>query len=40
MSTNRDRIRSYKCREYDHFTKDCPTAKEERETDQYIKCSI
>ena len=31
MSTNRDRIRCFKCREYDHFTKDCPTAKEERE---------
>ena len=30
-STNRDRIRCYKGREYDHFTKDCPTSKEERE---------
>ena len=30
-STNRDRIRCYKCREYDHFAKDCPTSKEERE---------
>ena len=29
-STNRDRIRCYKCREYDHFMKDCPTSKEER----------
>ena len=29
--TNRDRIRCYKCREYDHFAKDCPTSKEERE---------
>ena len=29
-----DRIRCYMCREWDHFTKDCPTAKEERETDQ------
>ena len=26
-----DRIRCYKCREYDHFTKDCPTSREERE---------
>ena len=34
MSTNRDRIRCYKCREYDHFTKDCPTFKEEREIRQ------
>ena len=33
VSTNRDRIRCYKCREYDHFTKDCPTiAREERKT--------
>ena len=23
-STNRDRIRCYNCREYDHFVKDCP----------------
>ena len=23
LSTNRDRIRCYMCREYDHFTKDC-----------------
>ena len=33
-STNRDRIRCYKCREYDYFTKDCPTSKEEREREQ------
>ena len=33
-STNRDRIRCYKGREYDYFTKDCPPAKEERESDQ------
>ena len=26
-----DRIRCYKCTEYDHFTKDCPTFREERE---------
>ena len=31
---NRDRFRCYKCREYDHFAKDCPTTKEERETEQ------
>ena len=29
-STNRDRIRCYKCRQYGHFMKDCPTSKEER----------
>ena len=31
---NRDRIRCYKCKEYDHFTKDCPTSREERELEQ------
>ena len=30
----RDRIRCYKCREYDHFAKDCPTFNEEREVEQ------
>ena len=34
MSTNRERIRCYKCRECDHFTKDCPTYNEEREIEQ------
>ena len=33
-STNRDRIRCYKCREYDHFAKDCLTSKLEKETEQ------
>ena len=32
--TNRDRIRCYKCREYDHFMKDCPTNREEREIEK------
>ena len=31
---NRDRIKCYKCREYDHFTKDCPTFGEEKEIEQ------
>ena len=32
-STNTDRIRCYKWREYDHFAKDCPTtAREKGET--------
>ena len=31
---NRYRIRCYKCGEYDHFTKDCPTSREERELEQ------
>ena len=34
VSTNRDRIRYYKCRKYDHFTKDCPTSREEKEMEQ------
>ena len=34
MSTNRDRIRCYKCREYDHFAKDCLTSKVGQETEQ------
>ena len=29
-NTNRDRIRCYKCREYDHFARDCPNLREER----------
>ena len=33
-STNRDRIRCYECREYDHFTKECPTSREEKEIEQ------
>ena len=33
-STNRDRIRFYNCREYDHFTRDCPTSREERVLEQ------
>ena len=34
MSTNRDRIRCYKFREYDHFMKDFPTSNVEREIEQ------
>ena len=33
-STNRDRIRCYKCREYNHFMRDCPTSRDEREIEQ------
>ena len=33
---NRDRIRCYKCRGYDHFAKDCPTSREEREQIQQM----
>ena len=30
-NTNRDRITCYKCREYDHFARDCPNSREERD---------
>ena len=33
-NTNRDRIRCYNCREYDHFMRGCPTSREERELEQ------
>ena len=34
MSTNRDRIRCFECREYDHFDRECPTRRENKETEQ------
>ena len=33
-STNRDRIRCYNCKEYDHFMRDCPNSREERELER------
>ena len=33
-STNRDRIRCFECREYDHFARECPTRRAKRETEQ------
>ena len=27
----RNRIHFYKCRKYDHFTRECPTSREEKE---------
>ena len=33
-STNGDKIRCYNCREYDHFVRDCPTSRKERDLDQ------
>ena len=33
-STNRDRIRCHACREYDHFARDCPNSREERDLEQ------
>ena len=34
VSTNRDRIRCYNCREYDYIARDCPTSREERDLEQ------
>ena len=33
-SMNRDRIRCYACREYDHFARNCPNSREERDLKQ------
>ena len=33
-STNSDRIRCYAFREYDHFARDCPNSREERDLEQ------
>ena len=33
-STNRDRIRCFKCREYDYFAKDCPNLQTGKELEQ------
>ena len=33
-SSNKDRIRCFKCREYNHFAWECPTGQESRETEQ------
>ena len=33
-STNRDRIGCYACREYDHFVRDCPNFREDRDLEQ------
>ena len=33
-NTNRDSTRCYKCREYDHFARDCPNSREERDLEQ------
>ena len=27
-------MRCFKCREYDHFVRDCPTSREEKEIEQ------
>ena len=33
-SKNRDRIRCYVCREYDHFARYCPSSREERDLEK------
>ena len=33
-SMNRDRIRCYGCKEYDHFARNCPKSREERDLEQ------
>ena len=33
-STNRDRIRCFECRGYDHFTRECPSRQANKETEQ------
>ena len=33
-STNKNRIRCDKYREYDHFARDCPNSREERDLEQ------
>ena len=34
ISTNRDRVRCYKCMEYDHFASDCPNSVTDKDSDQ------
>ena len=33
-------IMCYKCREYNHFTKGCPTSKEKEKQNKFNKCPI
>ena len=33
VSTNRDMIRCYKCREYDHFARECPNTITDEDSD-------
>ena len=34
MTTNRDRIRCFECREFDNFARYCPTRQASREAEQ------
>ena len=43
ISTNRDRIRCFKCREYDHFANECPNQipdNSDRESDSARSVSL
>ena len=34
VSTNRDRLRCYRCSEYDHFARECPNALTDESSDE------
>ena len=34
VSTNRDRLRCYRCNEYDHFARECPNIMSDEDSDQ------
>ena len=34
MSTNRDRIKCYRCRQYDHFARECSKIITDEDSDQ------
>ena len=43
ISTNRDRVRCFKCREYDHFVNECPNLvieDSDRESDSARQTSL
>ena len=43
VSTNRDRVRCFKCREYDHFANECPNLvieESDRESDSARQASL
>ena len=40
VSTNRDRLRCYRCSEYDHFARECPNALTDDSTDESEGCTL
>ena len=43
VSTNRDRLRCFKCREYDHFANECPNLvieESDRKSDSVRQASL